>query len=183
MNRKGIFVLALLVAGKTDAIWAQDAAAVPEPEYVNQVFALGTGGKLEPLERAKLEHQSKTTNHFISVKATSSEAVQGKASPVRLSPDTHFIVRLYSGDIDPSTLVHLNAFAAKKNDRELAMYSAGGVIFAGTKGKSAQDTSVPISVTKYGSKSMQIAPSQPLAPGEYCFVSGMDANCFGVDAK
>jgi hypothetical protein len=48
---------------------------------------------------------------------------------------------------------------------------------------------VPVTVKKYGTKSFEITPSQPLGPGEYVFVrsaSGMGSaqvDCFSVAAK
>jgi hypothetical protein len=42
---------------------------------------------------------------------------------------------------------------------------------------------IAISVKKYGKDSFEIVPSQPLPAGEYAFVVGQNASCFGVDAK
>ncbi|MDQ2840319.1 MAG: hypothetical protein M3Y72_04620 [Acidobacteriota bacterium] len=176
-----IKLLALTFSIFSVGLLAQDTPA--EPEFVNQYFVLNDG-KLQRLENATLKMQSKTSNRFVMVKGTTSEVVDGTQSPVRVAPDAHFIVRMQTGDIDPTTMIHLKQFKVGKNDRELLMHSGGAVIFAGTKSKGADDTSIPISVKKYGSKSLEVTPSQPLAPGEYFFSAmGMEADCFSVGAK
>ena len=176
------FVIAALALGLLIAVsFAQDAPL--EPEYVNQAYLL-KDGKIEKTEIATIKFQTKTTNHFITVKGTSSEVVLGSRSPVRVPPDAHFIVRLPSSDVDPSTLIKLQVFRIGKDDREFLMHTAKAHIYGGVSSTPTDDAGVPITIKKYGAKSLEIIPNAPLAPGEYFFpASGMQADCFGVDVK
>jgi hypothetical protein len=110
--------------------------------------------------------------------------VSGTQLPVRVRSDAHFIVRMEIGDVDPATMVQLRPFKVGKGDRELLMHTAGGHVFGGVKSQAADDTAIAVTVKKFGTKSYEVVPSQPLPPGEYFFtVLGMQADCFGVDTK
>ncbi len=180
-------VLAAVSGGNLPA--KQENAQAPplkEPEYINQFFRLGNDGQLVPLEQEKLGSQTKSHRNFvISPSVTSEQIVPNPASPVRVPPDAHFVVRLNSGDRDPNTLISLTPFVVKKKDREIpkSKASAGIIPFSGVKSQTAPDKSIPVSVKKYGNGSFEIVPTQPLVPGEYAFVTGYSASCFGVDSQ
>jgi hypothetical protein len=162
-------------------VLAQETPA--EPEYVNQYFVL-RGGKLDRLEHEALKTQAKVSNRLVVVKATTSEIVNGTQSPVRVRPDAHFIVRMQTGDVDPATMIKLQPFKVGKSDRELLTHSGGTHIFGGVHSQAADETAIPVTVKKYGANSFEVIPSQPLSQGEYFFtVLGLQADCFGVDAK
>ena len=171
---------ALVLCIVVNAVFAQEPA--PEPEYVNQAYLL-KDGKLQKLEITAFTMQHKTTNHIVTVKGTLTEVVEGTQSPVRVPPDAHFIIRLENSDIDPSTLIKLQLFKVGKGDREYLLHTAKAHPFGGVSSKSPDDNSVPITIQKYGVKSVEVTPIAPLPPGEYFFRAGMQADCFGVDAK
>ena len=52
----------------------------------------------------------------------------------------------------------------------------------GVNHKRAPDEPIPVTIQQYGAGSLEITPLQPLDPGEYAFMSGHEAQCFGVDA-
>ncbi|MGA8027419.1 MAG: hypothetical protein WB992_09750 [Bryobacteraceae bacterium] len=173
--------IALTLTLCSACLFAQEAPT--EPEYVNQYYVL-KDGKLERLEHENLKLQHKTNDYFVTVKGSSIETVNGTHSPVRLGTDAHFIVRMQTGDIDPATMVKLQPFKVGKNDREILMNSGGAHLFGGVHSKAADDISIAVTVKKYGTNSFEVVPSRPLAPGEYFFtVMGLQADCFGVDAK
>ena len=90
---------------------------------------------------------------------------------------------MQTGDVDPTTLIHLVHLTEKKNERELVQSGKSGVIFAGSKNASAP-AEVVVTVKKYGSHSIEITPSEPLTAGEYAFLTQFQkADCFGVDQK
>jgi len=177
-------VLTTLVLGMVAAgSFAQEA--LPEPEYVNEAYLL-KGGKLDKVEMATLKFQSKTSNYFVSMKGTTSQVIKGSQSPVRVTPDAHFVARLRDLNIDPATFIRLRAFKVGKADREYVMNSFSAHIYGNADSKPTEDTTLPITFKKYGAESVEIIPSAPLAPGEY-FISfspsGLQVSCFGVDPK
>lgn len=174
-------LFALVLSAFSIGVFAQEVPA--EPEYVNQYFVL-RNGKLDRLEHDALTMQSKMRNHIIAIKTTVSQSVSGTQSSIRVRPDAHFVVRMDTGDTDPATMVILQEFKIGKGDREILRGSAGAHVFGGGHSNTPDATTLPITVKKYGAKSFEVIPSQPLAPGEYFFtVSGSQADCFGVDAK
>ncbi len=172
-------VLGFIVAGS----FAQQA--VPEPEYVNEAYFLN-GGKLEKAESATLKFRSKTSNYFVEMKATSSQVASGTHSPLRVPPDAHFVVRVRYLDIDPARVIRLRAFKVGKADREYLLNTFNSHLYGNSNSKSSEDATIPVTFKKYGSESIEIIPTTPLAPGEYFIAyspSGSQVSCFGVDAK
>ena len=110
--------------------------AIQEPQFVNQFFQLSTGKTLNPLEQEKFTHESKTHNYFIAVKSTGESIVPGAASPTRLGPNVHFVVRLnsISDTTDPNTYISLKPFVVEKNQRAIPMSSAKAGFFPARQG-------------------------------------------------
>jgi len=150
-------VLTTLVLGMVAAgSFAQEA--LPEPEYVNEAYLL-KGGKLDKVEMATLKFQSKTSNYFVSMKGTTSQVIKGSQSPVRVTPDAHFVARLRDLNIDPATFIRLRAFKVGKADREYVMNSFSAHIYGNADSKPTEDTTLPITFKKYGAESVvSLAP-------------------------
>jgi hypothetical protein len=183
-----ILLAVLILAGNGLSLRAQEQkATVQEPEYLGQFALLGSNGTLVPLDQQKMTFVSQAHNHFFSVSASGEKVVPGKSSPVRVSPDAHFVVKSSStyDSVDPNTLVHLVPFAIQKGQRVIVETTAKAGVFQGAKGQSAPDTSIPLNFKKYGTSSLEIIPAQPLPPGEYALMAtgGLAVFCFGVDAK
>ena len=189
IKRRGLLIsrvwLVMSLALGAAAVRSQQASDVKEPEYVNQFALLGGDGKLAPLEQAPLNFEMKSKRNFvIAPKMTSEQVVQEPKSPVRAPADAHFVVRLHTGGQDPTTMITLRQFQVRKKDRELlkSKASAGILPWSGVKSQS-METSIPVSVKKYGKDSFEVVPAQKLPPGEYAFVGMRNASCFGVDAQ
>jgi hypothetical protein len=181
-------VLLILAYSNNVVLHAQDTKpGVEEPQYVGHFSALGADGKLVALEQQKLNIETKSHNHFVSNSVSTEQTVPNPASPVRLGPSVHFVVRVMSGSesIDPATYLVLKPFVVQKDKRSLPMVSAKAGIFQGVKSQSAADTAVAVTFKKYGMNSLEIVPSQSLPAGEYLLIAngGASVFCFGVDIK
>jgi hypothetical protein len=166
-------------------LFAQQASAPLEPEYSDQLTVF-TQGKLVPLERETAVTDTQSRRNFVITPNTKVfESIPNPASPVRTSSKPHFIVKLNIGDRDPATFIHLRPLVAGKKDRRIPIttISRSLIPFAGPKHDTPTDNSLPIVVRKYGAHSLEIVPQQPLQAGEYAFVNGHEAQCFGVDAN
>ena len=156
----------------------------PEPQYGHQYNAV-VSGQLVVLERQTAVTDTKSHRFFVITPSTSVfESINNPASPVRIGPNTHFLVRMATGDRDPQTLIHLQKLTPGKKDRQVPIvtYKVSLIPGGGVNHKRAQDEPIPVTIQKYGAGSLEIIPQQPLEPGEYAFMSGHEAQCFGVDA-
>ena len=169
----------------TLAVYCQQGPTVAtEPEYRDQYTALAAG-KLLPLERETTIVDTQSRRNFVITPSTSTfQTIRGPASPVRVSPEAHFYVKMSIGDRDPSTVIYLRKLVAGKNDRRLPFITIRGSLipFVGPKHERAADDTIPFNVQKYGAESLEIIPTVPLTPGEYAFINANQAQCFGVDA-
>ncbi len=104
----------------TSALLAQDAPKVQEPEYLGIVNVLDSSGNLQPLERQRAKHQSKT-NLFGFIKGTT--IISGAHSPIRFSADQplEFVVKLETAGYDPFLIVRLLPLAVAKDNREFGL--------------------------------------------------------------
>ncbi len=154
-----------------------------EPKYRNRYYVL-TNGTLKPLEHVALTETTKLNSHGFSGSQDQVQIAPGSSSSVQVAPDSHFVVRLANSDIDPETMIHLKPFKVGKEERVIVAVSTSVTPFRYGKSKVAEDTSVKISINKFGADSLEIIPSTPLEPGEYLFsVDALQADCFGVKAK
>ncbi len=160
------------------------AGAPAEPEYVNQFFVLGSNGQLTPLEREPLHHIAKRKNiPFIKAEIEGRQDVDGgPASPVHVGPNPHFVVKMMTGAIDPTTLMHLIQLKFDKQGRYYVTSDNKGFVFTNGKSAGPQGDAAQLKISKYGQSSLEVQSVQPLPAGEYAFItSGMIADCFSVD--
>lgn len=138
-----------------------------------------------PLEREKALTDTQNRRNFVITPSTRVfESIPKPASSVRVAPNTHFLVRMATADRDPQTLIHLQPLKATKKDREITLitYKQSLIPFGGIKHNRADDNTIAVEIKKVGTGSLEIIPQSPLPPGEYAFVTGHEAQCFGVDA-
>ena len=149
------------------ALPAQEGKAV-EPDYAS-VFYLLRDGRLIELERQAPEQAAKGKNLLTSI--------QGEKSTVRLSANEtiQFVVRTTESYEKAVATLQLFRFEPQNGKRQLLAKKSD---FLSNK------ISLGVKAEKYGSSSLLIAPSAPLAPGEYCISRNTIPNgyCFGVDA-
>ena len=153
-------------------LYAQTQASptsVNEPEFRDQFVAV-IGGQLLPLEREKALTDTQNRRNFVITPSTRVfQSIPQPASPVRVPPGTHFLVRMGTGDRDPQTLIHLEPLKATKKDREITKmtYKESLIPFGGVKHDRAADNTIAVTIHKFGSDSLEIIPQAPLPPGEY----------------
>jgi hypothetical protein len=173
----------LAIVACCSILHAQEAST-PEPQYSQQYNAV-VGGQLVVLERQTAVTDTKSRRFFVITPSTKVfESIKNPASPIRVGPNTHFVVRISVGDRDPQTLIHLQKLTPAKTDRQVPIitYKVSLIPGGGVNHKRAPDDPIPINIQKYGEKSLEIIPQQALEPGEYAFMAGHEAQCFGVDA-
>lgn len=178
------FATAVVFVASLSALSQQATANAPEPEYRDQYTVL-MGGRLVPLERETAMTDTQSRRNFVITPNTKVfESIPHTASPLRVPPGIHFFVKASVGDRDPSTVIHLHSLVAGKKDRRIPIitFKQSLIPFGGVKHERAEDDSIAFTVQKYGAGSLEIIPSTPLPPGEYAFVNGHEAQCFGVDA-
>ena len=173
-------VMSAMVTGPAPTSIAAPLAAGPisdkveEPEYADSAFLLDSNGSLKPLERQTPNQH--TTSREISL------VVNGAKSPMRVLADQkpEFVIRLGTGDVDPSTLIEFFSLTTNKDNRELKVVKIG---ITGRRTKGANEKSVLFSIVKYGKYSFKITPNGSLAPGEYVIstTTSKQGYCFGVD--
>ncbi|HLH04467.1 MAG TPA: hypothetical protein VKX25_17005 [Bryobacteraceae bacterium] len=179
MSNRWIILTALVLS-----VLRLPAQTTVEPQYIDQFNAL-IAGQLVPLERENAVLDTKSRRNFVITPNTKVfESISGKASPVRLPGNAHFIVKMSTGGRDPQTLIHLKKLVVGKNTRQIPIvtYKVSLIPGGGVKHDRPNDESVPVNISKYGQESLEITSRNPLEPGEYAFLEGHDAQCFGVDA-
>jgi hypothetical protein len=162
----------------------QAPTPVAEPPYSQEYNAV-QGDRLVALERQRAVTDTKSRRNFVITPSTKVfESIANRASPVRVGPGAHFVVRMATGDRDPQTLIQLKKLVVGKADRQIPIvtYKVSLIPGGGVNHKRAPDESIPVTINKYGAASLEIIPQQPLEPGEYAFMAGHEAQCFGVDA-
>lgn len=146
---------------------AQDAASLPTPEFVNQVYAVGKDNQLKQLEKA--DAQIKTRNKVVT--ATQSYLIRGANSSVKFpANEVQFVVSTGGGQgfgSDPSQQFALMRFESKKGNREC---STG---FGGMQNKKDKNSSSEISLNlkKAGEDVYVLVPDKSLEKGEYAFIN------------
>lgn len=159
-----------------------------EPDTDNVFYALGHNpDRLIPLERQTSTIH--TSAKFVGIGATAKSSAEFKPgkSPVRLTGDgTEFLVRspLANSSVDFSTVYVLRSLSHKGSKRELIISKSHA--FVGVAGSSSNlaEGELPITIAKYGARSLKITPSRPLRPGEYALstrAAFLNLFCFGID--
>jgi len=168
------------------AATSQDAAKLPEPEYVNSFYILDSAGNLKPLERQPVGVAAKSKALGLGGMGVSYE-IQNEHSPVRIGAGAplEIVVKLETRDVDPATIVLLYPLTIAKGKRQLLISGVHGFISHQTR-SDLQNKQTQMVFTKHGQASLKIEPASPLAPGEYAItVQSRDqqptAYCFGID--
>jgi hypothetical protein len=179
---KPVFALSLCALLLCVSAGAQETSKVQEPEYdfVYQ-YLDQANGSLKALERQTPSSSFKLK--FMGYGGgKSTYEVKGGKSPVRFKADQkiELVVRGIPATIDPSSVIKLVRFDAKKDKRELIIGKVGA-LGVGSSTMNPDAGSMPINTTRYGSYSLRISPAEPLGPGEYGVISSSQFFCFGID--
>ena len=99
----------------------------------------------------------------------------GKTSPVQVPAAAVFVVKLDGGD--PSELIGIHRLASERKTRAQVRAKLTAL------GSTTVKTTVDVEFEKYGSASVKVVPTSPLAKGEYALwsVRGDIVWLFGVD--
>jgi hypothetical protein len=160
---------------------AQDAAPVPEPEFINQVFLL-KDQKLMSLEKADAQLKSKSKfGGMGGVKQM--YVIDGVKSSVSI-PESEMMFVVSTGgsgfSSDPSSQFQLLRFEGKKNKREALSGEYGGGI---TKKSNEETSEVEMNFKKLKEGVFGMVPSKALEKGEYAFINRISAKQSGMTMK
>ena len=157
--------------------------SIPEPEYMNQVFAVGKDHKLINLEKKDAEIVTKTKAGGIGGSKQFYE-MDGVKSTVALTPDNLLFVVSTSGSImgmDPSSQFSLLKFEGKKNKRQSLSADYGGMM---KKGKTHEgENEISLNLKKIREGIVGLVPEKPLDKGEYAFINKMSVQGGGMSMK
>lgn len=175
-------LLTVFLAAGTLLLNAQNATdSIPEPEFMNQVFAWGNDHKLTSLEKKDAEYVSKTKAAGFGGSKQMYQMDGGK-STVTLSPDNLMFVVSTSGagmGMDPSSQFALMKFESKKDKRQAVAAEYGGMM---KKAKSG-DNELEVNFKKIREGIIGIVPAKPLDKGEYAFLNKLSVKSGGMSMK
>jgi len=168
-------VLLLLLATQYVAGQSGNATKIPDPAFLNQVYCY-RGDSLTALGRTdgRMENKMKGLGFGGSQMGY---FLEGDRSVVRLrKTDTlRFVIKLAGSMMDPSTMIQLYRFDAKKNTR-VALVSSHSRF----GGEEDIKNVVRLDIQKGGSDVYILIPAEKLAPGEYGFMNKMAMNQSGT---
>lgn len=165
------------------------AQPVAEPQDISVLMKQATGGVFSPLEMHRALRQTRgsffgSTDCFLSVPGSASNVRYRKAEPIQ------FFLKVYLSTTDPRasffplqdpTKFTLYKLVSKDDHREVVL-SESGALYVNRDGGS------PLLVRLFGESSFVLAPTTPLAPGEYALSYNPGDNndnlvvyCFGVE--
>lgn len=140
-----------------------------QPPYVSVFYYLRASGEGMELER-ETPNLIRNGNKLLFV-------LPGDKSPVRLTAGERmqFIVRVAEDFNKATATMQLFRFDGGNGTRQALLK---------IRDVRSNKVGVPLIAEKYGDSSLKVAPSQPLAPGEYCLSRSTISQgyCFGVDA-
>jgi hypothetical protein len=144
------------------------SATILEPERSGVPYLLEMSSRL-----GALEHQGYVERSGF--KEISAFVFDGKTSPVRVPAAAVFVVKLDGGD--PSELIGIHRLASERKTRAQVRAKLTAL------GSTTVKTTVDVEFEKYGSASVKVVPTSPLAKGEYALwsVRGDIVWLFGVD--
>ena len=175
-------ILTVFLAAGTLLLKAQNAAdSIPEPEFMNQVFALGKEHKLISLEKTDAEYVSKTKVAGFGGSKQMYQ-VDGGKSTVSLAPDNlMFVVGTAGGGMgmDPSSQFALVKFETKKDKRQAVASEYGGMM----KKPKMNENELELNFKKIREGVIGIVPAKPLEKGEYAFLNKMSVQGGGMSMK
>jgi len=163
-------------------------AQFAEPETDGVFYVLGHNpDALIPLERQTATIH--TSSKFVGIGASAKSAAEFKPgkSPVRVSSAApEFIVRspFPSTSVDFTTLYVLRSLTGKGAKRELVISKAHSYVGVGGSSSNLAEGEVPVTIVKYGQRSLKIVPAKQLGPGEYALsmrAAFLNLFCFGID--
>ena len=155
--------------------------AVPELDFVNQVFLWNKDGSVSSLEKA----EGKLTTSgggFVVASATSSYTLPGTKSSVRVNPNNaRYIVKVFKGT-DPSETIKFLKFdirGRRSPSRFADQYKSTAAMYHSETGK-VTDQYIEVSFKKITDEVFEIVVPK-LETGEYGFVYINKFFAFGID--
>ena len=172
-----------LVAGSLCLCAQNSADSIPEPEFMNQVFALSNDRKLITLEKKDAEYVSKMKAAGFGGSKQMYE-MSGAKSTVALSNDNlMFVVSTAGGGsgfgMDPSSQFALMKFETKKDKRQALAAEYGGM----KKPKGPGDNELGLNFKRIRDGVYGIVPAQNLEKGEYAFLNKTSVQGGGMSMK
>ncbi len=162
MKKTTLFLAAIFAA--SSFLFAQE---VQTPEFKNTPMLVKKDGSLEKLEKQNSEVKSKGGGYnpynFSGKVATNDYIVfQGEASPVRVSTDATFVIKLADADTDPETTFYCTKPIIKKKTREVYTKKDAG--------RSVKEQMVKLDFEKVSPGVYKIKPKGLTAGTEYALV-------------
>jgi hypothetical protein len=166
------------------AAHAQQTKAPIEPARTSTFYYLDSSAHL-----VALESQTALLTYIPHRLATTTKSkiyrVNGSVSPIRLATDLkpEFVVRFQPAN-DAAESVWLARFESSGGFRTMPLtgFDTSGRVSTVNYTREL----IGFNAAQYGGSSTKIVPIEPLAPGEYCFISShmpkkTNAFCFGVE--
>src|SRR5687768_15511065 len=177
-------ILTVFLAAGNLVLNAQKAAdSIPEPEFMNQVFAWGKEHKLISLEKKDAEIVTKNKTGIGGMKQM--YEMDGAKSSVVLEADNLLFVVSTSGGglgMDPSSQFSLMKFEPKKDKRQALSADYGGGIMKKNKPREG-DNEIGLNLKKIREGVIGLVPEKPLEKGEYAFINKMSMQGGGMSMK
>lgn len=177
--------LAVFLTAGTLLLNAQKATdSIPEPEFMNQVFAWGREHKLISLEKKDAEIVTKNKTGIGGMKQM--YEMDGAKSSVVLVPDNLIFVVSTAGSgglgMDPSSQFTLLKFEAKKDKRQALSADYGGGMMKKNKPRDG-DNEIGLNLKRIREDVVGLVPEKPLEKGEYAFINKMSIQGGGISMK
>ena len=177
-----IFLTTVLTTG---VLWlnAQNTTdSIPDPEFMNQVFAVGKDHKLIALEKRDAAYVSKMKAAGFAGSKQMYE-MDASNSTIVLSPDNlMFVVSTGNSgfSMDPSQQFALMRFESKKDKRQALVADNGGMM---KKAKGPGDHEISLNFKKIREGVIGIVTPTPLDKGEYAFLNKLSIKGGGMSMK
>jgi len=178
---RSIFMTIVLITGALFLNAQNGTDSIPDPEFMNQVFALGKDHKLINLEKKDAEYVSKMKAAGFGGSKQMYQ-MNGGSSTVSLPADNLvFVVSTGNSgfSMDPSSQFALMKFESKKDKRQALVAEYGGM----KKSKSPGDNEIDLNFKKIREGVVGIVTSKPLEKGEYAFLNKMSVQGGGMSMK
>lgn len=177
------FILTVAMATATLLLAAQSADSIPDPEFINQVFAWGKDHKLMPLEKKRAEIVTKNKMGIGGAKQM--YQLDGANSSVSVSTDnTMFVVSTANSGgfgMDPSQQFMLMKFESRKDKREAVSAQYGGMMKKQNTNQAGNEIGLNYKQIREGVYG--IMPEKPLEKGQYAFINKMSAQTAGMSMR
>jgi hypothetical protein len=175
-------ILAVFLAAGTLLVNAQSAAdSIPEPEFMNQVFAVGKDHKLISLEQKDAAYVSKSKVAGFGGSKQMYQMDGGKSTTTLTAGNLMFVVGTTGGGMgmDPSQQFSLMKFETRKDKREAVASETGGMM----KKPKVGDNELEVNFKKIREGVIGIVPVKPLEKGEYAFLNKLSVKGGGMSMK